>query len=261
MAHGDPAQPRGAAQRRRPRLHERDPRGGRGLRRHPRAHPTVARSARAGCAAQSGREVPDRPPAEQGPRRAGRSVRARDPLLSGARRAGPDPHAAPVLRRLRSEPVRRQGRAGGRLPGALARLAALPRTLAHGDYRLDNMCLRGEGPELQVTTFDWQGPYRGPGVVDLAYFITGNLDVATAAASERALVRAYHDTLVERGVTEYGFDACWHGHQLSKLLIAYRIVLGIDMIDFQSERGVRLIDTWLERLSALLPDDCEALLS
>jgi hypothetical protein len=141
------------------------------------------------------------------------------------------------------------------------RLAALPRTLAHGDYRLDNMCFRGDAPAMQVTTFDWQGSYRGPGVVDLAYFISGNLDVATAAGSERELVRAYHATLIENGVKSYGFDECWHGHQLSKLLITYRIILGVDMIDFQNERGVRLIDTWLERLSALLPSDYEALLS
>jgi hypothetical protein len=123
------------------------------------------------------------------------------------------------------------------------------------------MCFRGDAPAMQVTTFDWQGSYRGPGVVDLAYFISGNLDVATAAGSERELVRAYHATLIENGVKSYGFDECWHGHQLSKLLITYRIILGVDMIDFQNERGVRLIDTWLERLSALLPSDYEALLS
>ena len=68
------------------------------------------------------------------------------------------------------------------------RLAAEPPTLAHGDYRLDNMCLEPGGPG--ITTFDWQGPNRGPGAVDLAYFICGNLAVEVAAVEEAQLLRA-----------------------------------------------------------------------
>ncbi len=141
------------------------------------------------------------------------------------------------------------------------RLAALPHTLSHGDYRLDNMCLgRDAAGRLDVATFDWQGPYRGPGVIDLAYFISGNLDAAESRPHEVELVRAYHDELAKHGVADFAFERCWHGYQLSKLLIVYRVILSFHMIDFQNERGVKLIDTWLERLSALLPDDYERLL-
>ena len=59
---------------------------------------------------------------------------------------------------------------------------------------------------------------------------------------------------------DFSFEACWEGYQLSKLLITYRIILGVDLIDFQQGRGVALLDTWLARLSALVPEDCVSLL-
>ncbi len=139
------------------------------------------------------------------------------------------------------------------------RLAAHPHTLSHGDYRLDNLCLRESGEGLEVTTFDWQGPSRAPGVLDLAYFVSGNLR-EDVAPHESHLVAAYHEELVRGGVSDYPLERCRHGYELAKLLVAYRIILGIEMLDFQSERGTALIDGWLARLSASLPADCQALL-
>jgi len=151
---------------------------------------------------------------------------------------------------------------GGRV---LDLLGASKITLLHGDYRLDNLFLHdvaiaaGEC-DRAITLFDWQTVSRGPGAFDVAYFITGNLKKEVAAQAEMDLLRAYHDELLDRGVAGYDFEECRADYQLSKLFIAYRMILGADLIDFSDERGTQLISGWLERLTALLPEHYDELL-
>ena len=71
-------------------------------------------------------------------------------------------------------------------------------------------------------------------------------------------MRAYHEELLGRGVRDYPLAALENAYQLAKLWVCYRMIMGIDLLDFQNERGAKLIDTWLERLSALLPPDYAA---
>jgi hypothetical protein len=130
-----------------------------------------------------------------------------------------------------------------------------PTTLVHGDYRLDNLFLSGEGADAKVTAFDWQTVARGPGVLDAAYFVSGNLTPETAVACEMDLLAAYHAQLVAEGVQGYDFEACLRDYRLSMLFVAYRLVAGIDLIDFSNERGVELIRGWVARTDALLPRD------
>jgi hypothetical protein len=140
-------------------------------------------------------------------------------------------------------------------------LARHPRTLIHGDYRLDNMCLgRDAAGEWEITTFDWQSPIRGAGVYDLAYFLPGNLEPEAGARAERDLVRAYHAELCARGVRDYPLEVCERGYRLGKLAIWYRLLMGLDLIDFSSERGTALIENWLARQAALLPERYPTLL-
>jgi hypothetical protein len=141
-------------------------------------------------------------------------------------------------------------------------LAALPPTLLHGDYRLDNMCLfEGDSGELCNVTFDWQSPSRGPGVIDAVYFISGNLQPEVAAEHADGLLRSYHDALVAGGVRDYSFEQLRVDSDLAKLWIAWRFIMGIEMLDLANERGEALIDSWLIRLEQLLPDRYPALLS
>jgi hypothetical protein len=139
------------------------------------------------------------------------------------------------------------------------RVTAFPTTICHGDYRLDNLSIR-DGDPVVFTTFDWQTPVRGPGPFDLAYFIGGNLSREMAAEHEKALVQCYHAELEAHGVRGFGLDECERAYELCKVLIAYRMMLGLDLLDFQNERGVNLIETWMGRLDAILPRDYASLL-
>ncbi len=144
----------------------------------------------------------------------------------------------------------------------LDHLAAPPLTLLHGDYRLDNLFL-GDSPDgSSVTALDWQAVTRGRAALDVAYFVTGNLDAGVAAGCEQDLLERYHRVLVERGVRGYGLEALRCDYELAKLAILHRWIMGVHMIDLSGERGTRLLDLTLARLTARLPEgDYDALLA
>ena len=135
----------------------------------------------------------------------------------------------------------------------MQRLSRCPQTLLHGDYRLDNLFLSGVGRDAQVTAFDWQNVSRGPGVLDVAYFHSGNLERDVAAACEQELLERYHGWLRDGGVEGYTLDACRRDYEIAKLFIGYRLIAGAELIDFSDARGSALIRSWLRRLEALLP--------
>jgi hypothetical protein len=76
-----------------------------------------------------------------------------------------------------------------------------PRTLVHGDYRLDNMLF----PDGSTTPMivDWQTASWGPPAVDVAYFIGGSLTMDDRRAHSSVLLDTYHEALVAEGVTSY----------------------------------------------------------
>jgi hypothetical protein len=126
--------------------------------------------------------------------------------------------------------------------------AQAPRTLVHGDFRLDNLFFDGDPEPLVV---DWQGVANGPGVYDLAYFLSGTLPPHTAREDEEGLVRAYHGALVAAGVSDYPFAACLRDYRRCTLLGLHRLVT-IDWVDLGEARGAALLDLWVERLMGRL---------
>ncbi len=75
-----------------------------------------------------------------------------------------------------------------------------PKTVTHGDYRLDNL-LFGDGTTApRVTAVDWQTPGHGPPVADLAYFCGAGLLPEERRLHDRALVETYAASLARRGV-------------------------------------------------------------
>ncbi len=144
----------------------------------------------------------------------------------------------------------------------MERLASPPITLLHGDYRLDNMCLLGEGADVRVTVFDWQTMLRGRGPFDLAYFVTGNMQSEDAIKAEPELVSGYHSGLEAAGVRDYDLEECRRDYEIAKLCMFYRMMMAndVDFLDMGNERGHALFDTWIDRLTKLVPKDWERLL-
>ncbi len=84
-----------------------------------------------------------------------------------------------------------------------------PRALQHGDFRLDNLLFARDRPERPVTAVDWQTVFYGPALHDLGYFLGCSLRTEDRRAHGEALVRRYHERLLEAGVRDFTREDCW----------------------------------------------------
>lgn len=126
---------------------------------------------------------------------------------------------------------------------------AAPRTVLHGDFRLDNLFFAADGSLAAI--IDWQTVNRGPGALDVAYFIAGSLPPETPESTIDDLLRGYHEVLVASGVGDYSFERLMADYEESLLLLLHRMS-GLDQLEFGDERGVALMDSWFERFDARL---------
>jgi aminoglycoside/choline kinase family phosphotransferase len=119
-----------------------------------------------------------------------------------------------------------------------------PRTITHGDYRLDNLLFHPDRDEVAVV--DWQTCALGPGAADAAYFVGAGLVPHDRRAHEDALVLQYHSRLVDAGVDDYTLDDCWTDYRRgawSGVLMA----VGAAMMVERTDRGDTMFLTMLER--------------
>lgn len=131
-------------------------------------------------------------------------------------------------------------------------LSEPPLTLLHGDVRLDNVFFSGDG---SVSLIDWQICGLGRGPYDVAYFLSQSLPSDQRAASEEALVRQYHATLVSCGVdgVSYSFDDCWTDYRRAVLFVSC-YPLNAGSVDLVNERAVELFRCMLGRSMAAIRD-------
>lgn len=130
----------------------------------------------------------------------------------------------------------------------------MPRTIVHGDFRLDNLFFASPegGPRFGV--IDWQISTKGGGIFDVAYFVCGTLPEAERKSAEVALIKLYHDTLLQNGVSDYSFDQCWHDYRLSALFLLAYSVIALGSLDHTNQRGVELFTTISKRTFAAITD-------
>lgn len=115
-----------------------------------------------------------------------------------------------------------------------------PRTLVHGDYRLDNLLFPRE-PDSPVVV-DFQTVIWGPAAYDLAYFVGGCLTQAVRRAHEADLVAEYHRRLSAGGVDDYPLgqlEADYRRESLGGVMMA----VGASMMVQQTERGDEMFVT------------------
>lgn len=114
-----------------------------------------------------------------------------------------------------------------KLPAAIPRMRedhSTPRTVQHGDFRLDNVLFDVNGGAKPMATLDWQTVGVGVGAVDVAYFLSAGLDPPVRREHEARLVRCYHEGLLRRGVGDYGWNQCWDDYRRYTL---HGILMGV----------------------------------
>jgi aminoglycoside/choline kinase family phosphotransferase len=129
-----------------------------------------------------------------------------------------------------------------------------PWTVAHNDYRVDNLLFaipvhEGGAPDADpVVVVDWQTCVHGPGISDLAYFIGGSLAPEQRRAHERDLVRDYHERMRAAGVA-LSWDDLWAQYRrytvaglimaIAASMLVKRTPRGDDMFTVMAERAGR----------------------
>lgn len=136
----------------------------------------------------------------------------------------------------------------------LHRMARRPRTLIHGDYRLDNLLFNDADADQPVVIIDWQAITSGNGLIDVAYFLRPNLRPEEADRAEEHLLEVYHQELVEQGVPDYSLEQCREDYVLAQLWVIHRGVILIGTLDLSHERGVEMIDNAVERAMRAAPN-------
>lgn len=115
-----------------------------------------------------------------------------------------------------------------------------PRTVVHGDYRLDNMLFARPEPTSAsapppLVVVDFQTCSIGHGVNDVAYFIGAGLLADDRRAVERQLVEHYRSSLEALGVS-VDPDDLWHDYVLGSTS-GYIMAVIASQIVVQTERG------------------------
>lgn len=137
----------------------------------------------------------------------------------------------------------------------LTEFSTPPRTILHGDYRLDNLFFGTPQGDAPLAVIDWQILSAGRGPYDAAYFLCGSLSPADRRSHEMEILRSYHRTLEEYGVRGYSFEQCAWDYRHCALFCQYIPVTSVGgMIDQTNERGVALFEAMVERYCTAADD-------
>jgi hypothetical protein len=120
-----------------------------------------------------------------------------------------------------------------------------PWTIAHSDFRLDNLLFQPDASDDPVVVVDWQTCGYGPGISDLSYFIGGSLQTEDRRRSEADLVRDYQQRMRVAGV-RLAWDDLWS--QYRRYTVAGLIMaIAASMLVKRTERGDEMFLVMAER--------------
>jgi hypothetical protein len=126
-----------------------------------------------------------------------------------------------------------------KLEGLIAEAGTGPLTVNHGDFRLDNLFFPDHDPSCIV--IDWQIASRSrTGCLDVAYFLSGDLDPDELQREFEPLLHHYHDHLVDGGVGGFSFADLEEMMRRASLSCLAYAVLGAPVVDLTDDRALAL---------------------
>lgn len=142
-------------------------------------------------------------------------------------------------------------RFGPNVPQLLDRMAAMPNTVSHFDFRLDNLFFGDDGA---VQMIDFQTSAKGGGIYDIGYLLSQSVNTDDRRAHEDELLELYHDTLVANGVLNYGLDQIKADYRIGVLYSWVIPVFAVGSLDASSERAMTLWTNVIQRAQAAMLD-------
>lgn len=136
-----------------------------------------------------------------------------------------------------------------------------PITLVHGDFRMDNMLFGQNTAQSPLIIVDFQGPLKGKGIQDFAYFLCHSSQIEVRRQYERELVQRYVDGLKQAGVSAYEYPEAWEDYRLAVLYCWTVAVVIAGTMDPDNDRGYTWMSKMVERNGVAIEDlDCLELL-
>ncbi|MCP3935424.1 MAG: phosphotransferase [Actinomycetia bacterium] len=139
------------------------------------------------------------------------------------------------------------------VPTWLTSLTQRPMTIAHADYRLENMLFSPDDPSA-VTIVDWQTAMYTAGATDLAFFCATSIDTDVRRSIENELVDLYIAGLLDHGVSEAATIDVRADYRTSMLWWMAMLANNLADMETPDERSATLFSTMLERLHAAAID-------
>jgi hypothetical protein len=139
------------------------------------------------------------------------------------------------------------------VPWFADQLARPPRTLLHGDLRLDQLFFAVGTDDPPVTALDWQITGMGRGAYDLAYFLSQSLPTEIRRSCEEQLIERYAERLAEHGV-DYPRDEMRRDYRITMAFcFIYPVIVG-GRIEISNERHLELLHIIFNRAAAAIED-------
>jgi len=126
----------------------------------------------------------------------------------------------------------------------MSSLMAGPTTLAHGDFRADNMMFTKDNDFI---LYDFQLIGTGSGAYDLAYFVTQSLTAQDASKYEGELFERWLEGLRANGVTDIDRDRLWLQYRGTALFCLVYPVVASRGMDLNEPRSRALVETMNSR--------------
>ena len=128
-------------------------------------------------------------------------------------------------------------------------------TIAHYDYRADNMFFDTENSENPIITIDWTSPVVTGGIQDIAYLLGTSIEIDLRRKIEKEMIRFYLKRLEENGITSYDFDMASHDYLRILIFYAYLSPLGYVKGDLSDPRGSELFKVIANRIYGAIIDN------
>lgn len=116
-------------------------------------------------------------------------------------------------------------------------------TLLHGDLHLLGNVFVARQPDAAspIKVIDWGQVKRGLGPHDLMFALL-SVDAADRRSRDLELLRRYHQRLLARGVTDYGWEQCLWDYRFSLLTNVYQSIFQVSLRWFR--RTLEVVERW-----------------
>lgn len=154
-------------------------------------------------------------------------------------------------------------RFGDNVHQLMDRFGAMPTTVVHFDYRLDNLFFDDSASGAgSVRVIDFQASCKGGGAYDVGYFLSQNVAADVRHEHEDELLRLYSEALAAGGVSDYSIAQLRADYRVGVLYGWIIPVYAVGTLDSSSERAVALWTEVVRRAqSAMIDHDVASLLA